>query len=222
MKEAIETSAKLQNALNRLNCILPLQESQSKCNAQVKMLHQQLLHSFVQHGRILSNAESAVFVDDVAEAFNVLHKYDLITLSHDGEPVGIYPFTMHGRGHTVHVNGHRVQAMCALDALAIGPMFQESTQISSQCRVTAAPIAIEMTGQTIQNLAEVGNIHIGIGWTAANASSCCADSLCMEMIFLRDNRTAEQWLTDQSEGREIFTLQEAVQLASMFFLPLLS
>ena len=79
-----------------------------------------------------------------------------------------------------------------------------------------------MSGESIQNLDEVGDVRFGIAWGAADGDSCCADSLCMEMIFLRDNETAQKWLADGSGGREVFTLQEAVQFASRFFVPLLS
>ena len=215
-------SDKLENALKRLNSILPLKENQERCDPQVKELHQQMLRSFVNKGRILSRDEMAQWVSNVSEAADVLSKRDMVTFSESGEPVGAYPFTMSEREHTVHVNGHQVHAMCALDALAIAPMFEETTRITSQCRVTGDPVKIQMLGETIQNLDEVRDVRFGIVWGAADADSCCADSLCMEMIFLRDNETAQNWLADGSGGREVFTLQEAVQFASRFFVPLLS
>lgn len=213
---------KLENALKRLNAILPLKKSQDKCAPEVKELHQHMLRSFVTRGRILSKAEMAQWVSDVPEAINVLSKHDMVTFSESGEPVGAYPFTMMEREHKVRVNEHQIHAMCALDALAIGPMFEEATEITSQCRVTGDPVKIQMSGETILNLAEVRDIHFGIAWGAADVNSCCADSLCMEMIFLRDTETAQKWLSDDAGGREVFTLQEAVQFSSRFFVPLLS
>ena len=213
---------KLENALNRLNTILPLKKSQDKCPPEIKELHQQMLRSFVAKGRILTRDEMALWVDDVPEAINVLSDYDMVTFSESGEPVGAYPCTMLPREHQVQVNGHQIHAMCALDALAIAPMFGETTQITSQCRVTGNPVKIDMRGETILNLAEVQAVHFGIAWSAAAAGSCCADSLCLEMNFLYDGETAVQWLTDDADSREIFTLLEAVQFASRFFVPLLS
>ena len=213
---------KLEKALKRLSSILPLKESQNKCDPQVKALHQKMLRSFVTRGRILTREEIAQWVSNVPEAVGVLSKNDMVTFSESGEPVGAYPFTMSEREHRVRVNGHAVHAMCALDALAIGPMFEEITQITSQCRVTGEPVKIQMSGETLQNLDEVRDVHLGIAWGAADVASCCADSLCLDMIFLRDNETAHKWLSDEPEGREIFTLQEAVQFSSRFFAPLLS
>jgi hypothetical protein len=44
----------------------------------------------------------------------------------------------------------------------------------------------------------------------------------MEMMFLRDGETARQWLAADSVNREVFTLQEAVEFGSRFFVPLMS
>lgn len=213
---------KLENALKHLNTILPLKKSQDKCPPEVKELHQQMLRSFVARGRILTTEEMTQWVSDVPEAINVLSKHDMVTISESGDPVGAYPFTMMEREHKVRVKGHQLYAMCALDALAVGPMFKETTQITSQCRVTGSPVKIQMSGEAILSLAEVQDTHVGIAWEAADAGSCCADSLCMEMIFLRDTETAQKWHSDDTGSREIFTLQEAVEFSSRFFVPLLS
>ncbi|MBK7893900.1 MAG: hypothetical protein IPJ90_03205 [Anaerolineaceae bacterium] len=103
---------KLENALNRLNLILPLKKNQDKCSPEIKEVHQQMLRSFVTKGRILTREEMALWVDDVPEAINVLSQYDMVTFSESGEPVGAYPCTMMAREHKVHVNGHQIHAMC--------------------------------------------------------------------------------------------------------------
>ena len=213
---------KLGKALNRLTGNLPLKARQDACSTQVKELHQQVIRSFVDKGRILTREEMAHCVSDLEEAVNVLKERDMVVFAEDGEPLGAYPFTMEAREHSVQVNGHQVYAMCALDALAVAPMFGLETQIASRCRVTGDPVSIPMSGNTILNPDEAGDIHFGIIWGAANADSCCADSLCMEMMFLRDSEIARQWLADDPKNREVFTLQEAVEFGGRFFSPLVS
>lgn len=44
----------------------------------------------------------------------------------------------------------------------------------------------------------------------------------MEMMFLKDDKIAEQWLAEDPTNREIFTLQEAVEFGARFFVPLMS
>ncbi|MCP5097806.1 MAG: hypothetical protein GY943_19845, partial [Chloroflexi bacterium] len=163
---------KVDNALNRLQRVLPLKERQSNCSEEIRQLHQQILRSFVTKGRILTREEMAQQVSNLDEAVNVLRSNDMVTFSADGKPVGAYPFTMEEREHTIQVNGHQVHAMCALDALAVSPMFGMNTEIRSRCRVTGEPVHIQQSSQTIENINEAGGVYFGIVWGAADGGSC--------------------------------------------------
>jgi alkylmercury lyase len=215
-------TVKVDKAIDRLAGILPLMQRQQACDTQIKSLHRQILRSFVTRGRILTREEMAEHVSDLETAVTVLKDSDLVVFSETGDPVGAYPFTMEEREHKVRVNGHRVQAMCALDALAISPMFGMKTHIISTCRVTGEPVSIEQSGTVIENREAAANIHFGIIWGAASGDACCADSLCMEMMYLRDGEIARQWLAEDPDNRESFTLQEAVDFGARFFVPLMS
>lgn len=213
---------KIENALDRLISVLPLKEKQEACGKELKKLHQRFLHSFVEKGRIVSREEMADYVDNVEEAVDVFKSNDMVVFAEDGEPVGVYPFTMQEREHKVQINGHTVNAMCALDALSVSPMFNMDTHITSKCRVTGAPVSIQQDGKSIKNSEETKDLRFGIVWGAANSCSCCANSLCMEMMFLRDGNVALEWQAADKENREIFTLSEAVEFGSRFFVPLMS
>lgn len=215
-------SAKLEHALRRLQRILPLEERQNECSAEIRELHQLVLRSFVDRGRILSREEMAQHVNDLDNAVEVLKNREMMIFSASGDPIGAYPFTMESREFEVRINGHQVHAMCALDALAVSPMFAMRTQIASRCRITGDPVYIYQSGKTIENPDEAGDIHFGMNWGATDADSSCAASLCLEMIFLRDGRIARQWHAEDTENRETFTLPEAVEFAGRLFVPLLS
>jgi alkylmercury lyase len=215
-------NAKLDRALNRLKRILPLEARQHACSRQIRELHQHVLRSFVDRGRILTREEMAQHVSDPEHAISVLKSGDLVVFSGDGDPVGAYPFTMEMREYEVRVNRHRVYAMCALDALAISPMFGMKTQIDSRCRITGGRVAIRQSGTAIENPDEAGGVRFGIDWGAARAGSSCANSLCMEMMFLQDGHVARRWLEDDAGAKEAFTLPEAVEFARRFFVPLMA
>jgi len=208
--------------LLQLRRILPLKERQDACGGDARQLHRRILYSFVERGRIPSRDELARYAVDPGAALDELRSNDMVIFSADGEPVGAYPFTMEAREHRVRVNGHEVHAMCAVDALAISPMFGMPTQISSRCRVTGEPVGIRQSGTTIENAGETGNVHVGIAWAAAATGASCAASLCLEMVFLRDAGTARLWLEVNPDGRQVLTLPEAVELAKRFFVPLVS
>ena len=215
-------NAKLEHALRRLQRILPLEARQKACSKQIRELHQLALRSFVSKGRMLTREEMAQHVGDLGEAIEVLRSSEMVLFSENGDPVGAYPFTTEQREHQVLVDGHRVHAMCALDALAVSPMFAMQTRISSRCRITGDPVNIRQSGNAIENPDEARDIHLGIAWGAAHADSRCADSLCMQMIFLRDGKIARQWHADDFGDRETFTLPEAVEFAGRFFVPLVA
>ena len=142
----------------------------------------------------------------------------MIVLDADGNPAGAYPFTSQVREHKVHINGVTTHCMCALDALSVSPMFNTPTVIDSECRVTGDQVHIEQDGTAFTS----GSLDawFGINWGAAADDLVCAESLCLEMMFLKNADTASQWLAESPETREIFDLPSAVEFAAAFFVPL--
>ena len=100
-------------------------------------------------------------------------------------------------------------------------MFNVKTHIDSTCHVSGANISIDQFDQQVLNVDENRNVHFGIKWNSA-ANNCCATSLCTERILLKDEEIAKQWLSEDTDNREIFTIDEAMEFATSFFKPLIS
>ena len=214
-------STKVNDAVDRLNSILPLAESQQSLSDELVDVYHNILHSYVERGRTLNRDEIAQQVGDVDESVRLLGEKDMVVFDSNGEPVGAYPFTMEQREHEVRVNGNKVHCMCALDALAVSPMFGMDTSIQSKCRVSRKPVRIHQHGREIVDADDNRDVFFGISWNAAS-TSCCATSLCTEMIFLKGAQTAGQWQAEDADNREIFNLREAVDFAAGFFTPLIA
>jgi mercuric reductase len=214
-------NTKVQTAVDRLNKILPLAQRQKTLDHEINNIYQRILRSYVELGRTLNKAEIAKYVSNIDDTINTLRSNDMVVFNTSDEPVGAYPFTMEQRDHKININNHIVHAMCALDALAISPMFKLETHIDSVCHVTGTAISIDQFDQEILNRDKNANLHFGIDWNSA-ANNCCATSLCTEMIFLIDEDIAHAWLTENPEAREIFTIDVAIDFASQFFRPLIS
>ena len=169
-------------ALERLDSMLPLLSGLKSLNNNDASLYCKLLNSYVQQGRTLTRQEVADLVDNAEQSLNNIVDSKLIVLDADGNPAGAYPFTSQEREHKVHVNGVTAHCMCALDALAVSPMFNVPTVIDSQCRATGAPIHLQQNGTELSD----GTLDawFGINWGAAKNDVVCAESLCMEMMFL--------------------------------------
>ena len=214
-------NSKVEKAVARLNKILPLAERQKKLNPEVADVYQKILHSYVELGRSLTKAEISQLIDNADEVIDILRENDMVVFDSKNEPVGVYPFTMEQREHKISINGHTVHSMCALDVLAISPMFNQQAHIDSRCSVSGEKISIDQLDQQIINREENKDLHFGINWNSA-ANNCCATSLCTEMIFLKNKKIANDWLMEDKDNREIFGLDEAVTFASAFFKPLLA
>lgn len=205
-------------ALKRLDATLPLVAGLKSLSREDAALYCKLLNSYAQQGRTLTRGEVATLVDNAEQSLTNIANNKLIVLNADGNPSGAYPFTSEKREHKVHITGVTVHCMCALDALAVSPMFDRPTIIDSQCRVTGDPIHLDQNGTNFSD----GTLDawFGINWGAAATDAVCAESLCMEMMFLANEAVARDWLVESPETREIFDLPSAVAFAASFFVPL--
>jgi hypothetical protein len=204
--------------LQRLDSILPLVAGLKSLSNEDAGLYCKLLNSYIQQGRTLSRDEVAEFVSNADQALANIVESKLIVLDADGNPAGAYPFTSEEREHKVHINGVTAHCMCALDVLSVSCMFNTPTVIDSQCRVTSEPIHLEQNGSSFSD----GTLDawFGINWGAACSTTACAESLCMEMIFLANESVARKWLAESPDTHEIFDLPSAVEFSAGFFVPL--
>ena len=212
---------KVEQAITRLQKILPIKTRLDDMDLDSASVYLAVVNGFYQLGRAPFISELESTHSDAKNIAADLGKQDMLTLDDHGEVKGCYPFTMEKRVHLIQINGHEVHAMCAMDALAPSSMFETSSVILSECEVTKEPVRIELNNQAIQNKYDVSEVHFGMNWMAASSCGSCADSLCTEMLFLKDTKTAEAWLKDDAENREIFTLPDAVEFATGFFKPMM-
>ena len=159
-------------------------------------------------------------IRNVDAALQQLAGNDLIVLTADRRAIaGAYPFTVEQRPHRVLVIGHRLHAMCALDAVSVAPIFDTATHIESQCQISGRPIHIQMQGVQVLS-AQPADPQVAIRWQST--SGCAAKSLCTEMVFLADRDMAEAWRRQDSGNISIFDLPDAIKFGAAFFRPLLA
>ena len=211
-------NTEVSTALKRLDSILPLLDGLRSLADEETGLYCRLLSSYVEKGRTLTRDEITQLVDNVDEALTNIVNSKLVVLNENGEPSGAYPFTSQEREHRVTINDVTAHCMCALDALSVSPMFNTPTVIDSLCRVSGDAIHIEQNGTAFTG----GTLDawFGIDWGAAASDIVCAESLCMEMMFLANEDIARRWLAEAPETREIFDLESAVDFSAAFFVPL--
>ncbi len=213
----------VQTALHQLNQLLPLAGRQAALPAPLAELHRAVLHAWIDQGRPPQRSELARRWPNLSlsEALAQLAGDDLLVLSPDGEHVaGAYPLTLEETPHRLLANGHSLRAMCALDALAVGPLFGLPAEIESTCRVTGTPLFLRQAGATLLAAETSADIRVGIHWQPPQ--SCAAHSLCREMVFLVDAVAAAEWQAIAPDQRDCFSLTAAIELGAAFFMPLLA
>ena len=78
---------------------------------------------------------------EAGSALATLAREDLVHRGADGEIAVAYPFSGRPSAHRVRFpDGHEVDAMCAIDALGIAPMFGEPIEIESRDPVSGDEI----------------------------------------------------------------------------------
>lgn len=206
----------------RLNQLLPLKARQDRLPPALQALHRAVIVSLVTRGRPPHRSEVAARVgaDQVEPALARLGDDDLIVLADDRSAIlGAYPVTSEVTPHQIHVNGHRIYGMCALDALAVAPMFDRPVEIRSHCRVTGAAVYISQAGERILG-AQPPEVRVGVRWQRPFGGSA-AHSLCMEMVFLQDDSAAAAWHGGELGHHSSYALEQAVAFGALYFNPLL-
>lgn len=206
----------------RLNRLLPLKARQDRHPPVLKALHRMVIEFLVTRGRPPDRAEVAarVGIHQVDAALTLLGDDDLIVLSADRQNIlGAYPVTSEATPHALEVNGHSIHAMCALDALAVAPLFGCVVDVRSRCRMTGETIVVRQGGKRILE-ARPATTRVGVRWQTPS-DNCAAHSLCTEMVFLKDDEVANAWHGGDGQNHSLYTLEQAAAFGVHYFRPLL-
>ncbi len=188
----------------RLAATFPLPERVAGLPADVRRTHRVVLEAYLASGE-----PPAIGTLDSSH-LDRLTSVDAVVVT-NGAITGAYPFSSEPTGHAVVIGEVVVGAMCSLDALAVGPVFDVASEVYSSCAVTGAPIRIGDRAQVSDE------IFMGIHF--ADPSSCAATSLCRQMVFLAGEDAAATWAGAYPGARAVYTLTDAIDFAERFFAP---
>ena len=153
-----------------------------------------------------------------------LRQRDLVVLDADGERIlGTYPFTDRDAGHHVRLDGRTVNAMCAVDALGIGAMFDRDIVIDSRCRHCGVPIQVT-TRDRGRTLAAV-EPRTSVVWLSVRyEGECAANSLCAATAFFCTDDHLAAWRRERHSDEPGFRLSidEALEVGRAIFGPSLA
>jgi hypothetical protein len=134
------------------------------------------------------------------DALATLAREDLIHRGADGEIAVAYPFSGRPTAHRVRFpREHDVNAMCAIDALGIAPMFGEAIEIESRDPVSGDEIHARVASDgSVEWSPESAVVVAGaIRSQDEEASRGC----CPVLNFFVSAANAERWLADHPDVR---------------------
>ena len=152
---------------------------------------------------------------DADRALKTLAARDLVHFDQAGEIVVAYPFSGRPTEHRVRfAGGHEVDAMCALDALGIAPMFDEAIEINSRDPLTGERVEVKLNPSGTGSWQPEGAVVVC--GASGGGESCC--SCCPVLNFFASAENGERWLKERPDVRGyVMSMDEAIEAGRAVF-----
>jgi hypothetical protein len=191
----------------------------ARLNASEQELYLWILRRFASSGRPSRSALEAAaeqFDADLRSALATLSREDLIHFDKTGEIAVAYPFSGRPTPHSVRFpNGHKVDAMCALDALGIAPMFGEPIEIESRDPVSGDAIRARVAPDASVEWAP--EPAVVVAGSMSNEGEACG-GCCPVLNFFASSANAERWLAAHPQvSGTVITIEDATAAGRTVF-----
>ena len=177
-----------------------------------------ILRRFAERGRP-SGAQTREAAEgfglDARSALATFAKEDLMHTDRDGEITVAYPFSGRTTDHVVRfAGGHEVNAMCAIDALGMAPMFDQSIEIVSRDPLSRERIAVVLGPDgTASWRPEEAVVVCGASGGGESCRSCCP-----VLNFFASSENGERWLETRPDVRGyVMSMREAIDAGRAVF-----
>lgn len=169
-----------------------------------------VLHMYAEQGRAPAIVDLATRVglsaSQLQAVLTSLETRDVIVRDRDtGHIIGAYPFSEAETEHRVELGAQTVNAMCAIDALGMGAMYDRDIRIRSNCRMcgTSIEVATSKSGRELAYWTpETAIVWSGIPYE----HGCAANSLCKVLTFFCSDDHLATWRQQQCENSRGFRL----------------
>jgi hypothetical protein len=197
-KDRTPAQARMHEGLVRLRTLFPLEERLRHAASPVRAAYAVLLKAWL-HAQPPAALEAGVL--------SALTALDAVVLEKHG--LGCYPFSTIDTGIRVSLPGGTVNAMCAIDALAIARLAQARTHIDAACTTCNAGIAIEVEENGGLDHDQVDKARV-VWHRASHTETSCSRGLCRQIRFLC-------CACPEPEASDCFTLPQAAAIGNAFF-----
>jgi hypothetical protein len=190
-----------------------------RLSAPERALYAWTLRRFAAAGRPSRPEVEAAAVQlgvDSSSALATLAREDLVHLDASGEITVAYPFSGRPTAHRVRFSGgHEVDAMCAIDALGVAPMFDQPVEIASRDPLTGERISARVAPNLEAEWRPASAVVV-TGAARGGEDSCSA--CCPVLNFFASSGSAERWLAEHPQiSGAVITMREAILTGDAIF-----
>ena len=169
------SNTNITQGLERLRREFPLQARIEAADIAARTAYRIVLQAWLENG----TAPAPHIIP--LHCLNKLVELDALVVTESG--LGCYPFSAVETGITVEYGSHRVNAMCAIDALAIPFIANTAATIIATCSVCDLPVTVhaDASGQITRNVPS--GMQVAYRKLAQEHVACCND-LCPGIVFV--------------------------------------
>jgi hypothetical protein len=195
-----EARSAVLDALAQLRALFPLEARLLSIAPPVRDAYATLLRQWL---RAVPPGVSAIDGHSLSE----LTRLDAVV--HTDQGLGCYPFSADPTGIAVMLPAGTVNAMCAIDALAVARVAGAAVQIHAACESCGTEVACRVEANGALDHDQAGRARVF--WRAACAThGSCSQSVCRDIRFLCTQCAAPG-------AGEVYTLPQATAIGNAFF-----
>ncbi|MGH3012248.1 MAG: alkylmercury lyase family protein [Gaiellaceae bacterium] len=178
-----------------------------------------ILRGFASEGRPSSSEVRAAAEQlglDAEDALATLSREDLVHRGAEGTIAVAYPFSGRPTAHRVRFpSGHEIDALCAIDALGIAPMFGKPIEIESRDPMTREEIVARVAPDGATEWWPESAVVVA-GAIRNQGDACCG--CCAVLNFFASPANAERWLSEHPDIRgNVISMREAAAAGRAVF-----
>lgn len=187
-------------ALARLRALFPLESRLLAAGEPIRAAYIQLLAHWLRATPPLASAFNA-------DTLHALVNLDAVVPETRG--IGCYPFSTESTGIRVTLPRGTVNAMCAIDALAMARLARARVRIDAACANCGTAIAFQMEENGGLDHDQVEKARV-VWQPAADTRAACSQGLCRRIRFLCR-------ACPEPQAGDCFTLPQAAAIGNAFF-----
>ena len=152
---------------------------------------------------------------DTNTAMATLAQEDLVHTDDDRTVTVAYPFSARARGHEVTIDGHIVQAMCAIDALGIAAMLDRAIDVRSHDPISGNEIRVHANADGVTSWQPETAVVLA-GSSSYDGPSYCG--CCDVLNFFDSTENAQRYLSENAglAGRPISIVEAGAAGRAVF------